>query len=152
MRKILLALAAGSVIGLAPIASDAFAQHRSGGFARSSGMSMGARSFAASRVGTSGARISGARIGGPRVGARIGGPRIAAAHVGGPRVYGGKFHGRKHFVHRKFRRHFAFAGPIVGAYAYSSCYRWRQVLTPWGWQWRRVNVCYRPVYYRYGYY
>jgi hypothetical protein len=25
---------------------------------------------------------------------------------------------------------------------YNGCYQWRRVPTPWGWQWRRVNVCY----------
>jgi len=32
---------------------------------------------------------------------------------------------------------------------YRGCYRWRRVLTPYGWHVRRINVCYRPYYHRY---
>jgi hypothetical protein len=44
----------------------------------------------------------------------------------------------------------------VGAYPYyasyyGGCRRWRVVPTPWGPQWRLVNVCYAPVGYGYGY-
>ena len=34
---------------------------------------------------------------------------------------------------------------------YRSCYRWRRILTPYGWQFRRINVCYRPYRYLYGF-
>jgi hypothetical protein len=35
-------------------------------------------------------------------------------------------------------------------YGYGGCARWRWVATPWGPQWRLVNVCYAPVGYGYG--
>ena len=50
------------------------------------------------------------------------------------------------FVHRRFvHRGFGF----YPSYTYS-CYRWRHILTPFGWRLRRVNVCY-PYYGQYYY-
>jgi hypothetical protein len=38
---------------------------------------------------------------------------------------------------------------FYGGYGYGyGCWRWRLVATPWGWAYRRVNVCYWPGYYR----
>jgi hypothetical protein len=42
-----------------------------------------------------------------------------------------------------------------GAYPYAyygGCRRWRLVATPYGWQYRLVNVCYYPSVYYGGYY
>jgi hypothetical protein len=46
---------------------------------------------------------------------------------------------RHRFFHRGFR-----------VYPYYGCYRWRRVLTPFGWRLRRVNVC--SPYYGQNYY
>jgi hypothetical protein len=35
--------------------------------------------------------------------------------------------------------------PVVAAGVYGGCNRWRVVATPWGPQWRLVNVCFAPV-------
>jgi hypothetical protein len=41
----------------------------------------------------------------------------------------------RHFVHHRFvRRGFR-------VYSYDGCYRWREVVTPFGWTLRRVNIC-----------
>lgn len=36
---------------------------------------------------------------------------------------------------------YAYRAPYVYG-AYAGCVRWRQVATPWGFRWRKVNVCY----------
>jgi hypothetical protein len=72
-------------------------------------------------------------------------------HIGGGRGFGGAAHfgGGGHFggFHSGFaRRGFGFGLPYYGLYAYNGCWRSRRVLTPYGWLWRRVNVCYSPYY------
>jgi hypothetical protein len=52
----------------------------------------------------------------------------------------GFFFAHRRFVHRGFYPFYR--------YGYG-CYRWRRVLTPYGWRLRRVNVC---GYYRHRYY
>jgi hypothetical protein len=44
-----------------------------------------------------------------------------------------------------FHRGFGF-GPAYGFYPGAECWRVRRVLTPYGWRWQRVNVCYYPYY------
>ena len=62
---------------------------------------------------------------------------------------GGGFHGG--FRGRGFRGGFfpGFAWGLYGApygyyggYPYDGCYRLRRVMTPYGWRWRRIYVCY----------
>jgi hypothetical protein len=117
------ALAAALTIGSLAISTDAFARHGGGG---------GAHFGGAAHIGGGGARFIGS---GP---ARFGGARF----VGGPR-FGTFRHGFRH--HRFFRRGLAIGFYPYYAYDYG-CYRLRHVLTPWGWRWRRVNVCYHPYY------
>jgi hypothetical protein len=67
-----------------------------------------------------------------------------ALHTG----YG--FH-RNYAFHRGFAfRHGARFGFIGYPRAWYGCYRWRQVLTPWGWRLHRVNVCH-PYWYHHRY-
>lgn len=40
---------------------------------------------------------------------------------------------------RGYPRYGFYGGPYR---AWAGCVRWRQVPTPWGFQWRRVNVCF----------
>ncbi|NWG24553.1 MAG: sulfur globule protein precursor [Pseudorhodoplanes sp.] len=70
-------------------------------------------------------------------------------HGGGHGWHGGKgWHGGWHgggWRHFGWRRgwypgYFYRAPYVYGAYA--GCIRWRQVPTPWGYRWRKVNVCY----------
>lgn len=79
-------------------------------------------------------------------------PQTASARYGG--WYGGhSWHGGhgwhgwhggwRHRPHWGWRHGFPRYGFYRGGYgAYAGCIRWRQVPTPWGFQWRRVNVCY----------
>jgi hypothetical protein len=70
------------------------------------------------------------------------GPSYSYKNGGKYNYYGGRRH---------YRRGYGFGFyPWVGfgAYAaYDSCYRLRRVWTPYGWQWRRVNVCGYPYDY-----
>jgi hypothetical protein len=123
MKKVLLSLAAGLLV-FAATASSADAQRR-GGFHR-------------------GGHFHGGHF-----------------HRGGHFHFhrGGHFH--RHFHHRRvwvgggwypYRRWHPYRR-FVGVYPYyGGCYRWRAVATPWGWQYRWVNTCYRPVYYVRPYY
>ena len=43
------------------------------------------------------------------------------------------------------------AAGYYGGYGYGGCRQWQVVGTPWGPQWRLVNLCYAPVGYGYGY-
>ena len=68
---------------------------------------------------------------------------------GGPGWHGGWNGGWNRGWHGGWRaRHWGWrpAFPRYGVYggygAYAGCIRWRQVPTPWGFQWRRINVCY----------
>jgi len=129
MKKVLLSLAA-TLIMVAGFATSADAQRRGGaGFYRGGGV---------------------VAVGGPgfRRAGFVGGPRWAGGYrwAGGPRWWG--------------PRRFVGAGIVgvglVGAGAYyggygGGCRQWQVVGTPWGPQWRLVNVCYAPVGYGYGY-
>ena len=122
-----MALAAVLALGSLSLGTDAFAKgggrgggHVGGGYV---GGGSGLRSGAAVRSGTLTAR-----------------PSFAVRGVN----RGVAFHRpfvRHRFIHRGFRTY-----PY---YSYG-CYRWRRVLTPFGWRLRRVNVCY--PYYRQYYY
>jgi hypothetical protein len=139
MRKVLLSLAAGLIMA-ATFASTADAQRGRGG-------------PGVGRVGGPG--FVGVRGGGFRTAGFVGGPRWAggARWAGGPRWVGRRWVGRPGWGVRRA----AFWGGVgvVGAYPYyagyyGGCQRWRVVATPWGPQWRLVNVCYAP--YGYGAY
>jgi hypothetical protein len=144
VRTALLSLAAATIVFAASI-DTADAQRRGGGgFHRGGGFHGG------------GAMIRG---GGFHRGF-VGGPGIRRGFVGGPRFVGGRhfvghrFGHRRHFFgHRRFARFGIGAGFIgVGAYPYyagyyGGCNRWRLVPTPWGPQYRLINVCYGPVGY-----
>jgi len=63
---------------------------------------------------------------------------------GGHRNFGHRHFGHRHFGFRPYRN-FGFR-PYYRSYPYGfygggSCYRWRQVVTPYGIQMRRVWVC-----------
>ena len=49
------------------------------------------------------------------------------------------FHGGFGFHHHHFYPGFNYVG---GGYGYDGCYVTRRVLTPFGFRWRTVNVCY----------
>jgi hypothetical protein len=78
-----------------------------------------------------------------------GGGHGGGFHGGG--FHGGGFHGfavrggiaRGYAFHRHVVFHRGFRYGFVGRphYWYGHCYRWRRVLTPWGWRLHRVNVC-----------
>ena len=135
--KLALALAAILVLGSLPLAPDAFAArgggHGGGGF-----------------HGGGGGFHGGFHGGGFRSGAFRGGGLTGrhgfAIHRGFGIRRGVAFH--RPFFHNRFRsfhRGFGFY-PYYGY----SCYRWRRVLTPFGWRLRWVNACY--PYYRHYYY
>jgi hypothetical protein len=101
-----------------------------------------------------------ARGGGNGGGGHGGGGHGGGGHFGG--FHGGGFHGfavhrgaafRGFRVHRGFAfRHHRFFRHGYGIYPHYGygCYRWRHVLTPYGWRLRHVNVCYphfRHYYY-----
>ncbi len=141
-RLTMLALAAALAFGSFVTVSDAWA--RPGGHvSRSPGGSV--RSFSV------GPRFSAPRLSpGPRFSAapRLSrGPRLSAAPrlSAGPRfgVYRG--YPRRYGVYRGYRY------LPYGHYGYSSCYRWRQVWTPYGFQYVRVNVCYPYARYPFAY-
>jgi hypothetical protein len=146
MKKVLLSLAA-TMIMVAGFATSADAQRGRGG----PGVGrIGGPGFVGVRggfVGAPGFRRAGF-VGGPGwVGGRrwVGGP----GWYGGRRWAGGPWWGyRRPFV----RAGFVGAGLYGGyyGYGYGGCARWRWVATPWGPQWRLVNVCYAPVGYGYG--
>lgn len=56
------------------------------------------------------------------------------------RHWGGGNWGHRHWGWRPAYPRYGVYGGGYGAWA--GCIRWRQVATPWGFQWRRVNVCY----------
>jgi hypothetical protein len=140
MRKILLSLAAATIVVAASV-DTASAQRRGGAGFHGGGFHGG------------GGMIRG---GGFR-GGFVGGPGFRrAGFVGGPRFVGGRWAGGgpRWWGHRRFVR-FGGVG-FVGAYPYyagyyGGCNRWRLVPTPWGPQYRLVNVCYGPVVYGGGY-
>lgn len=56
------------------------------------------------------------------------------------RHWGGGNWGHRHWGWRPAYPRYGVYGGGYGAWA--GCIRWRQVATPWGFQWRRINVCY----------
>jgi hypothetical protein len=48
----------------------------------------------------------------------------------------------KHPHHHHHHWHPGFSVGFVGGYGYEGCYVTRRVLTPYGFRWRTVNVCY----------
>jgi hypothetical protein len=141
MKKVLLSLAA-TLIMVAGFATNADAQRRGGpGFYRGTG-----GGFVAVRSG-GGFRVAGA---GFRRAGFVGGPRWVGGRrwVGGPRWWG-----PRRFVGYGVGAGFVAAGayPYYAGYYGGGCRRWRVVPTPWGPQWRLVNLCYAPIAYGYGY-
>ena len=155
MRKILIALAAGTVIGLSPMfAEQADAQRRGfgGGFsgARGIGGGWGGRGLGVRSAGLGwGGRGLGVRGLGVRpAGLGWGGRGLGVRHAGlgwGGRGWGW---GRPGFRRAGWGWGVPLAvGVGIGVGAYSSCYQWDPY---YGW----VNVCAVPVVagYGYGYY
>lgn len=76
-----------------------------------------------------------------------GGGHFGGGHFGGRGFAGRGFAGRG-FAGRGFRGRFypgygpGFYGAPYAYYGYYGCYRPQRVLTPWGWRWRQVYVCY----------
>jgi hypothetical protein len=69
---------------------------------------------------------------------------------GGGRGISRSFHAGRSFRHgHRFHRRGGYYPYYYSGYR--SCYRWRRVLTPYGWHFRRINVCYRPYRYLYGF-
>jgi hypothetical protein len=147
MKKMLMSLAA-TMLMVAGFATSADAQRGRGG-----GPGVG-------RVGGAGVvGVRGGFVGAPgfRRAAFVGGPGWVGGRrwVGGPGWYGGRrWVGGPWWGYRRpfVRAGFIGAGLYGGyyGYGYGGCARWRWVATPWGPQWRLVNVCYAPVGYGYG--
>jgi hypothetical protein len=127
MKKVLLSLAAALII-VVGFATSADAQRRGGpGFYRGGGAGF------------------------------VGGPGIRrAAFIGGPGVWGGRrwVGGPRWWGPRRFVGAGFVGAGLVGAGYYAGygggCRQWQVVGTPWGPQWRLVNVCFAPVGYGYG--
>jgi hypothetical protein len=142
MKKVLLSLAAALII-VAGFATSADAQRGRGG----PGFSRGG-----------GGGFVGVRGGGFR-GGFVGGPGFRrAGFVGGPGVWGGRrwVGGPRWWGPRRWVGAGIIGAGLVGAgyyggYGYGGgCRQWQVVGTPWGPQWRLVNVCFAPVGYGYG--
>ena len=136
MKRVLLSLAAALII-VAGFATSADAQRWRGGgpgFYRGGGF-----------------------VGGPgRVGF-VGAPGFRrAGFVGGPGVWGGRrwVGGPRWWGPRRWVGAGFVGAGLVGAGYYAGygggCRQWQVVGTPWGPQWRLVNVCFAPVGYGYG--
>lgn len=137
-------LTLGAIVVLA-VAADAVAAHRgSGASGRGAG---GGAGYHGSGLGSGGdASRSAAPV---RSGALIAHPDTAVRRGQGNSEGAGKasvsasapvnahreaaFH--RHFVHHRF------VHPGFRVYAYDSCYRWRHVMTPFGWTLRGINIC-----------
>lgn len=146
MKKVLLSLAA-ALIMVAAFATSADAQRGRGGpgFHRGGG------------GGFVGVRGGGFRVAGPgfRRAGFVGGPGFRrAGFVGGPGYWGGRrwVGGPRWWGPRRFVGAGFVGAGLVGAGAYyggygGGCRQWQVVGTPWGPQWRLVNVCFAPVGY-----
>ena len=148
MKKVLLSLAAALIV-VAGFATSADAQRGRGGpgFHRGGG------------GGFAGVRSGGFRVAGPglrRAGFVSGSGFRRAGFVGGPRYWGGRrwvggprWWGPRRFVGAGFvGAGLGGAGVYYGGYG-RGCRQWQVVGTPWGPQWRLVNVCFAPVGYGY---
>ena len=161
MKKVLISLAA-TLIMVAGFASTADAQRGRGGPGISRG---GGGGFVGVRGGGRFVAGGGVRRAGFVAGPRfrragfVGGPGFRrAGFVGGSRWVGGRrwVGGPRWWGGRRFVRAGFVGAGFVGAYPYyaryyGGCRRWRVVPTPWGPQWRLVNVCYAPIGFGYGY-
>jgi hypothetical protein len=123
LSKPAMALAAALTLGSLPAATDAVAQYggRDGGGFRDGG-------FRSDRFRDGEFRGSRFRAPPGFVGRR--GPAFRGRYPDGE--------GRP-FARRVFRNG-------TYQYYYYGCHAWRRAATPWGWRWRRVNICY-PFYY-----
>jgi hypothetical protein len=163
MRKSVLTLAAMFAIGSLSLATDASAARGGGGggggfHGGGGGFHGGGGGFHGGGGGFGGFRGGGGGFGGFRAGG--GGFGRPAFHQGFVARPGVAFRGNAFRPHpgigfnRPFVRHrFVHRGFGFRSYPYYAsygCYRWRQVPTVFGWQWRRVNVCY-PSYSLYYY-
>ena len=153
MKKVLISLAA-ALIMVAGFATSADAQRGRGGpgFYRGGGGGfVGVRGGGLRLSRRPGFRRAGF-VGGPGVGAAA--AAGSAAPVGSAAAAGSAAVGRRWSLvgaglvgaglrRRRLRRY--------GGYGYGGgCRQWQVVGTPWGPQWRLVNVCYAPVGYGYG--
>ena len=152
MRKGVMAIAAALALGTATIATGVTAAPHGGGGGGGGGgahFSGGGGGGGASFGGN--AHMGGAPMAaGPRSGGSFnggasfnGGPRFSSGRLNsGTRFSGGNvaFNGG-HFHHRHFHRGFGLFAFGGGPVWWDSCWRLRRVWTPWGWHWRRINVC-----------
>jgi len=155
MRKLVLTLAAVFALGSVFLATEASAFGHGGGHG---GGGHGGGGF----HGGGGAHFGGFHGGGIHFGG------FRGIHVGG--IHGfrlGGFHRafafhRGYAFHRPFafhrhyyafHRHFFRPRVAIGVpyYWHRGCWRWRHVLTPWGWRVHRVNVCGYRHWHRYWY-
>jgi hypothetical protein len=123
LSKPAMALAAALALGSLPAATGAVAQYRGDGGGEF-------------RAGTlrSGFRGDGFRDGRFRGGGFRAAPGFAERR--GPASRGGFPRPSPHpYALRVYRDGYY-------EYYYYGCYDWRWAATPWGWRWRRVNVCY----------
>jgi len=155
MRKGVMAIAAALALGAATMATGVTAAPHGGGGgggggggAHFSGGGGGASFGGNAHMGGGGAPMAaGPRSGGTFNGGATfnSGSRFSGARTfnSGPRFSGGNFATGGHFGHFHHRHFhggvglFAFGGPGY----WDSCWRLRRVWTPWGWHWRRINVC-----------
>jgi hypothetical protein len=158
-RTALSVVAAVAMIGATAI-SDASARGGGGGGGGKGGGGGGGGGFHGGGGG-GGFRGGGGGFGGGGMGAFKGGGGAIGGFRGGgaPRAFiapgiggfrGGVSPGFRSFgggprLHRGTRLRF-YGGlypysSYYSYYAYDGCYRWRHVLTRWGWQWRRINIC-----------
>jgi hypothetical protein len=149
MRKGVMAIAAAIALGAATLTTGAMAQHGGhgggGGMGGHGGGGGGAAFSGGGHMGGGGGGMMGGRGGGSFTGR-------GGSFNGNFAARGGSFSGRSGaFAGRNFAFHdgrfrgrrgfgFGFWGGPYWAYA-GDCWRLRRVWTPWGWHWRRVNVC-----------
>ena len=153
MKKVLISLAAATIM-VAGFASSADAQRGRGG-----GPGVG-RVGGGGFVGVRGGGFRGGWVGGPgiRRAGFVGGPGWVGGRrwaggpgwVGGRRWVGGRWWGGRRFVGAGFVGAGLVGAGYYGGYGYGGCRQWQVVGTPWGPQWRLVNVCFAPVGYGYG--
>jgi hypothetical protein len=129
-----LALAAILAVGSLSLGTDAFAARGGGG---GGGFHGGGGGF------HGGGRGGGFRSGGAIHSGRFTGHPGFAVRSGRIGVHRGIAFHRPFVRHRFFHRGFR-------VYSTYGCYRWRRILTPFGWRLRHVNVC--SPYYRHYYY
>jgi hypothetical protein len=146
MRKRMIAVAAAAVLGAATMSTAAMAQHHGGGGHMGGGggaaMAHGGGGFGG---GAAMARGGAGFAGGGGAGfARPAGPNnFAAAHGHfAARGFDRDHDGHHHFRGFGFGGLYAFSGPDY-AYddSYDNCWQRQLVPTPYGLQWRLVDVC-----------